>query len=300
MAQANGSRSQIAYIAETVWGTTPSPAPAMVELPYVSFGINLTKTVHEDDSIQADRMLRHSVHGNKAVSGPLTVNYSATDFDPLFESVFNNTWSTNVLKTGSTQKSFTIEQGSTDIGQYSVYTGCVVNSVAINVPVSGLATATFNIVGKGASISGTPLDATVTDATASQPFFHAGGTFKEGGTTVALITALALTIDNGLATNYGLGSDDAHGLTVGMSKVTGTVSAYFEDASLVTKFIAGTPSSLEFTLTDGTHSHTFKMSNVKYNGATKTVNGQGPILITLPFAALYDGTDLSNIVLTRV
>src|SRR5512139_1043886 len=105
---AQGSRSKISYAVETTWGTTPA-TPALFVLPYVSFGLNATKEIYEDDSIQSDRMLRHTVHGNKAVSGPLAVKYSATDFDPLLESVCNGVWATNVLKTGTTQKSFTFE-----------------------------------------------------------------------------------------------------------------------------------------------------------------------------------------------
>jgi hypothetical protein len=299
MSIATGARSQVTYIPEVTWGVTPG-TPQMVGLPYTSFGVNLTKTVYEDASIQADRMLRYSVHGNKAVAGPLAVNYAATDFDPLLESLFNSTWTSNVLKTGSTVKSFSFEQGSLDINQYSVYTGVQVNSLTLDVPVNGLCKATFNLVGKGMTISGTTLDSTITAATASQPFFHAGGTFKEGGTTVAIITAINLTIDNGTTTNYALGSSDAHGLTLGMSKVSGTVTAYFEDSTIVSKFIAGTTTSLEFTLTDGTKSHTYKMSGVKYNGATKTIGSQGPILISLPFTAVYNGTDVSNVMITRV
>jgi hypothetical protein len=42
------------------------------------------------------------------------------------------------------------------------------------------------------------------------------------------------------------------------------------------------------------------MSGVKYNGATKTIGSQGPILISLPFTAVYNGTDVSNVMITRV
>jgi hypothetical protein len=298
MAIANGARSQIAYVPEVTWGTTPG-TPAMIALPYVSFGMNLTKEVYEDDSIQADRMLRHSVHGNKLVSGPLACNYSADDFDPLLESLFNDAFTLDVLKTGTTQKSLTIEQGSLDIAQYSVYTGVVANKLTVSVPVNGLVTATFDLIGKAGTISGTALDATVTPAVASQPFFHAGGTFKEGGSTVGMLTSIEFSVDNGGAANYALGGTTAANLSIGMSKVSGTVTAYFEDASLVNKFINGTPSSLEFTLTDGVSSHTYKMGNVKYNGATKSVAGQGPILVQLPFTAQYHAADGSNVVLTR-
>ena len=298
MTIATGARSQLTYVPETVWGTTPA-VPAMVGVPYTAWNVNLTKEAFSDMSIRADRMERYSLHGNKSVSGDLDVNLSHTNFDVFLESALNSTFNTNVLKSGTTRKSLSMEAGSLDIGQYTVYKGVVVDKVAITVPSSGIVTAKFSLMGADSTISASPLDATITEPSAKAPYTHVAGTFNEGGSPIATLTGVTLNIDNGYGANYSLGNTVARDLTYGFAKVTGTATAYFEDAALVNKFINGTASSLDFTLTDGTNTLKFDLSNIKYTGATKQVSGQGPIVLNLPFTALYDGTDASHIVITR-
>lgn len=298
MAIANGSRNQIAYVTELTWGTTPG-TPAMIGVPYTSFNVNLTKETFEDTSVQADRMQRYNIHGNRTIGGDIDVNLSHGNFDAFLESALQNSFATNVLKVGSTRKSFTIEQGSLDIGQYTAYTGMVVDKVALSVPVSGLVTAKFSMIGKDATISGTPLDATITAPAAKQPYIHAGGTFNEGGSPIAFLTAVELNIDNGHAVNNALGSTTARDFSPGFATITGTASAYFEDVSLINKFINATDSSLSFTLTDGTNTLTFNLPKIKYTGANRPFSGQGSVVVELPFTALWESGAASNIVITR-
>ena len=298
MAIAIGSRNQVSYITESTWGTTPG-TPQMIGLPYTSFSVAMTKDTFEDNSVNADRMQRYNIHGNRKVGGDIDVNLSHGNFDALFESALQSSFTTNVLKTGSTRKSFTIEQGSLDIGQYTVYTGMVVDKVTLSVPVSGLVTAKFSMLGKDATISQTPLDASITAPGAKQPYIHAGGTFKEGGSVVAFMTAIELSIDNGHTVNNSLGTLTARDFSAGFATVSGKVSAYFEDAVMINKFINATDSSLDFTLTDGTNTMQFALPKIKYTGGTRAFSGQGPVMIEMPFAALWDSGTSSNIVITR-
>jgi hypothetical protein len=65
------------------------------------------------------------------------------------------------------------------------------------------------------------------------------------------------------------------------------------------KFVNGTASSIDVKLDDGTNTYQFFFPNVKYTGATKTINGNGPISLSMPFKALYDATTTSHVVITR-
>ena len=67
---AQGSRSLVSKVAEVNWGVTPV-TPSMVAVPYTTFNVNLTKDVHEDLSIRADRRERFSLHGNRTIAGDL-------------------------------------------------------------------------------------------------------------------------------------------------------------------------------------------------------------------------------------
>ena len=73
----------------------------------------------------------------------------------------------------------------------------------------------------------------------------------------------------------------------GRGRVTGTVTAYFEDATLLNKFINETESSIQFTL-DGSTDYTFDFPKVKYAGGDIPLDNEQSRLITLPFVALYE------------
>lgn len=296
---AQGSVSQVGYVVESVWGTTPN-TPQLQAVPYTQFNINLTKSIYDDQSVQPDRMSRYSIHGNRQVGGTINTNLSAGNYDVFLESLMNSSFTTDVLKTGTTRKSLTIEQGSTDIGQYSVYTGLVVDKMSLNVPIDGVVTAQFTFIGKQMTVSGAPLDATLTPAAIKQPFVHEGGIFAIGGVSAGCtITGIQLSVDNGYTANFSLGNTLACDLSFGMAKVSGSVNVYFKDATLLNAFVNGTESSLEFTLSDGTDTHTYFLPRIKYNGASKSISGTGSIILTIPFVALYDETTQTNLRITR-
>jgi hypothetical protein len=303
MTISTGARAKVGYIAETVYGTTPA-TPALVELPFTSFGVNLTRDEYEDNSIRSDRMERYSLSGNRTVGGSIDVNLTHSLYDPLLESLCQSTFTTNVLKVGTTRKSFTVEEQALDITQFRVYTGLIIDKADITIPASGIVTAKFDVIAKDQSaLSGTTIDsdATYTAPAVKPPFTDNGtaGFVKEGGAAVGYVTNLTFTVDNGHTKNYAVGTNVIRDVTPGMAKVTGTVTVFFEDAVMYNKFINGTASSIDVKLDDGTNQLEFAFPNVKYTGATKTISGNGPVTLAMPFKALYDTTSGSNLVITR-
>lgn len=300
MAHAAGALTYVGIQAESSWGTAIA-TPALVALPYTGFSINTVKDVYEDESVQADRMIRYAVHGNHHVQGDIDVNLTHANYDALFESLLWGAFTSNVLKTGTTRKSFLVEAGYTDIGQFISYTGVMVDKLTLTVPTSGFVTAKFTVIGKDETVDDATLDAnaTLTDATVRQPYVHNGGTFNESGSGTSVITALTLNVDNGYTANFSLGSNYARDITPSFAKVSGTASVWFEDETIYNKFLAETNSSLSFTLTDGTNTLQFNIPKVKYTGGNKSVQGQGPVTIEMPFVGVRDSSAASNIVITR-
>ena len=300
---ATGSRSKVGFIPEVTFGTIPA-TPNLTEVPFTSFSVNLTRDEYDDTSIRSDRMERYSLSGNKSVAGSMDVNFAHGQFDSFLESLVYGTWTTNSLTVGTTRKSFTVEEAQMDISQYRVYTGVMVDKLEITVPASGIVTAKFDLLGKNQSaLAAVTIDADTnwTAAVVRQPFTDNGvsGFVKEGGTATGIITNIQMVIDNGHAKNYTVGTDVIRDFTAGNIKVTGTVSVFFEDAVMYNKFINGTSTSLDIKLDDGTNNFEILLPNVKLTGATKTINGNGPVTMSMPFKALYDGTTTSNIKFTR-
>jgi hypothetical protein len=268
---------------------TGSGAAAFLELPHTSFGINLTKDIFQDDTIRGDRLRQFNIHGNRIVGGDIAVNLAHGAVDDWIASAMYSDWAADSIDVGTTEKSFTVEQGSLDIDQYSLYTGVKVNTWQLDVPVDGIVTSSFGVMGKQMVISGTSIDATPTPPTVGEPFFHAGGTFLVDGADPCNLSAISLNIDNGGSANYCLGDDTARDITVGFASITGSFTVYFDDASVFTKFLNEQTATLDFTLTDGVNTMQFELPAVKYSGADRTVDGQGPILVTANFEALAVG-----------
>lgn len=289
MAFAQGSRSQLTYILESVFGTTPSPSPAMSLLPINTHTISLQKESIESGEIRSDRQVNVFRHGNKSVAGSMEVEFRPIDYDELLEgALFGDFDSANELRLGTTFKSFSFEDGALDINQYRVFNGCAINSMSMSLQPNQMVTASFDILGSGAdAVSGTSIDATPTAATSDTPFDSFSGSIKEGGSTIAIVSGLEFTVDNSLALAYVIGTDTAPQMESGRGRVTGTLTAYFEDETLLNKFINETESSLQFTL-DGTTDYIFDFPRVKYNGGDIPLDNEQSRLVTLPFVALYE------------
>lgn len=301
MAFAQGSRSALTYVVESSFGTTPT-SPAMITLPYNTHSLSLSKERVQGNEIQSDRMPRVDRHGNRTVEGDIVVDLRDTDYDDLIESAFFNTFdSSGVLTIGTSQQFLTIEDGAADIDQYRQFTGCGVSTMSVSIAPNQMVQTTFSIVGKDLEQASSSLDSTPTDPSGGEPFDSYSGSINEGGSSIALVTSIDFSITNSLAPTFTVGSDTTTQLEFGRAVVEGTLTAYYEDAALINKFLNETESSLEVTVDDPTtgSAYTFLFPAVKYNGGDVPVANPQSRIITLPFVALYDASEGTNIKLTK-
>ena len=378
-----GSRSGLSYVAESTFGVTPG-TPALIQLPYNTHTLELTKDRVSGNEIQPDRMLRVDRHGNRQAGGDIVVDLRKGDFDPLLESAFmsafadsptvatltatgaggvatltfatqtippvpvgsaitvagvtpagyNGTFTVTActatsvsyanattgaqtvagtiknraLKIGTTPKSFSIEDAAADIAQFRLFTGMTVNTVAISVKPNAMIAATFSMVGKDMTLSGTSVDAVKTASSTNQPFDSYSGAMAIGNasatgglTSVAIITGIDFSVTNSLAPTFVVGSSSTPQLEFGMATVEGTITAYFEDASLINRFLDETTSAFQITVNDPSNAsnYTFHFPRVKINGASVPVDNPTSRIITLPFVALYDTVENSSVEIIR-
>ena len=305
MAFSQGSRAGLSYVVESTFGTTPG-SPSLIQLPYTTQSLNLTKERVTGTDIQPDRMPRVDRHGNRTAAGDIVADLRKGDYDPFLESAFFNTFSSNVLKVGTTPKFFSIEDAATDITQFRLFTGMSVSSLAVSIRPNQMVTGTFSMIGKNMSISGTSVDGTKTASSGNAPFDAYSGALEIGDTggalsAAAIVTGIDFTINNALAPTFVVGSSTTPQLEYGMATVEGTITAYFEDAALINRFLNETETALEVSVDDptGSSDYTFLFPRVKINGADVPVDNPTSRIITLPFVALYDTTEATNIKLTR-
>jgi hypothetical protein len=304
---AQNSRTQISYVEETTFGVTPT-TPTMTGLPVNTFNLSLEKGVMEDAGIYPDEQIRDIRLGDKSVSGDMAADLRKTDFDPFLESVMRSSFSGNTLKVGGTPKFFTFEHGSLDIDQYQVYTGVTVNTLAISASAGDISPigASCCLVGSDMLPISAPTGAdTLVPAGNNPRFDHYAGNgvrLADSGGVLAdvCMTSFELNIDRGYETRYCIGDNASKAYIAGMAKVTGSMTAYFENANLMNRFINETNTALQLEVGVGSDLMRFLLPRVKFLSATNALSGNtGAKLVEISWEAQYDSLEGSNLTITR-
>jgi len=301
MAFSQGSRSSLSFVTEATFGTTP--AGDFANLPFSTHSLNLTKDVLTGTDIEADRMPRVNRQGNRQVAGDIVVDLRDGDYDLLLESAMLNTFATNVLKVGVAPKFFSIEDYAADIDQARLFTGMSVSTMGISLAPNQMVTTTFGMVGKDMTMSAT--EKTQTAASGAAPFDAYSGDISIGNvgapSAVAIVTALDFTLNNSYAPTFVIGDDSAPSLEYGRAEVEGTMTAYFEDAALINRFLNETETAIQVSVDDptGANAYTFDFPRVKINSADVGVDGPTSRMVTMSFVALFDSTESTNLKITR-
>lgn len=300
---ADGARHALSYIVESIYGTCPA-TPAFTPIRHRGISGGLSKDTFMSETLRSDRQIEDMRHGAKKVAFDIPIELSYTSFDDFIQATLCGTWSANVCKAGTTRRSFTIESDFADIttGRYHRFKGCVLSAMQLQINANAMVTGSFSVVGQDVEVADAIVaGATYADPATTSPFDSFSGTIDEGGSPIAVVTEMSLNLDNGVEPRFVVGSDLTLLPAMLRSTLTGSVTAYFEDSTLLNKFINETESSIEVELEDlAGNTHTILLPRIKYTGGAPNVQGGGPITIALPFTALYEAyTNDSQIVYTR-
>ncbi len=244
-------------------------------------------------------MERNVVAGISKVQGSFTGNLSHINFAPIIQTAMFSAPASGVYKTGKVLNTITIEEWHSDTNVGFTSTGCFADKLSLKFPAKGWVTMDATINGFNQVVGTSAIGTTYTPAVTETPFVMVNATLLEGGSPIALLTDVNLTIDNGAQMVEVLGAANPVGATPGMSKITGTLTGYITNSTLINKFYNQTSTSISVQVSDGTNTVIFLMSHVVYTGLKKSVSGQGPVLFQLPFVALYDSGTATNMTITQ-
>ena len=302
MSIANGAQHSIHYVPEVTYGATPT-TPAFKPFPHTGTNLAMTKDGLESEKLRGDRQVEDFRHGNQSIGGDINAELEYGSLDDIIQAVLCGTWTGDVLKAGVTRRSFTIERKFADLAvpEFHRYTGCEFNTFALSVSPNAIVSATFGVIGKGLTLATTAIAGSTYAAPSTvQPFDSFTGSIQEGGAPIAVVTSIEFSLENGLEPLFAVGSKTTNRPSIGKSRLTGTMTTYFESKTLYEKFINETSSSILLELVDlAGNTYDFEFPNVKYNSGQPDVSGEGAVTVSMDFVALYDGTDLSQIVITR-
>jgi Phage tail tube protein len=199
---------------------------------------------------------------------------------------------TFVPTTGHTDQSYTVEEFYADIAQSEVYTGMKLNSMAVQLPATGLTTVDFGFAGKDLTQTGTSQYFTSPTAQNSNGIFAAvNGVMLVNGAPVALVTSADFSVERATENATAVGSNSVAEIFTGRIRVTGNLSVYFQDATFRGYFDSETPVSVVLTLTtDSTADSdfvTFTLPKVKLGSFTKD-DGELGTVASASFQALLN------------
>lgn len=303
---ADGSRHSMAQALETTYGELPA-TPAFKAIRHNSTTLATAINTIQSEELRDDRNQTDLRHGTRAVGGEIVSELSFGSLDDQLEALLCGTWNNDVLVNGVVRRSFSLFRNFKDIDSsklpYFTYVGCEYNTMTLSISTEAIVTVNFGIVGANQlePSSTVPTGATFGEPSTTEPMDSFSGSIKEGGVESAVVTEVELSIENGIAPRYVVGSKKSIKQSIGKFKVSGTLTAYFEDATLIGKYLREEASSLEITVTDGMpdNQYTFLLPKIKFTGGQPDVGGEGPITLSMPFTASYDPSILGTLKITR-
>lgn len=299
---ATGAQHSLHFVAESTYGTTPS-TPTWTPCPHTGCTLGVTKDSIVASKLRGDRQIEDLRHGNKQVGGdiPFELEYGA--FDDLLEAALMGSWSTDVLKVGTTRRSFTFERKFADLdtAEYHRTEGAEINTMSLEIAPNAMVTGTFGVMGEDLTIATAEVASSTYSAdVGNKPFDSFTGSITEGGSSIGTVTQITLNLDNGIERQFVVGSDVTLQGADKRSNLTGTLTAYFTSKTLYEKFLNETESEIVLTLTDlDGNDLQIDIPRIKYTAGNPDVSDEGSVTVALDFQALYSSSDASNIVITR-
>lgn len=303
---AQSAQHETYYIAETSWGVTPA-TPAFKTLRTTANSLGTDRAMTISPEMNAKRQKRYGRLGNEDAGGDIGFSHAYGDFDDIIEALLGGTWAADELKQGVIRRSFTIERQFTDIDvpEYWRFPGSEVASIAFSTQEAGgsvfIDCASSWISRQQEIATSLIAGATYADpATNEDPFASFEASISIDGVGTVPLTEFSFTPDNGHERRNVIGSPLTIRPSVKMFNITGSLSAFFEDAALISNFLGESevPLSINFTDPAG-NSQLWEFPRVKLTSGRADASGEDDITTPLTFDAFTDSVEDSAVIVTR-
>jgi hypothetical protein len=207
--------------------------------------------------------------------------------------VANNT---AIITTGTTTKHDSIESGYQDISQYRTLSGAQVSSMDLSFSTDSIVSGSFNFMGRSISAFGVTSEATSVVSSETTPVFNTyRGFISFDGSAPSCVTDFSLSLDNSSESLMCLFQDSLEDIVHGRSNVTGSFTAYFDDATLSNLYSAETSLDAFMTMKDADgNSISVGLPIVQLQGDTFDI-AENTVSESLDFQALGGDATYTNI-----
>ena len=208
---------------------------------------------------------------------------------------------------GVARRSFSFEREHTDLSSiFSNWVGCRSGGMALDFKAEDRVTVSFPFMGKTEAVAGATIGTGSPTAATSTKMMNAVGhlVIMGEGTTHADITVLSggFKIDNPLRNQPVAGSTAAVGIGVSTVKAEGTITLYFADNTLKTKWLAHTQSALAFAFQDTAgNAYGFYFPAVQFQDVKNETPGMDTdIVLSATWHAFKDATTGYTVHMTKM
>lgn len=250
------------------------------------------------------RFANLSVAANNSVNFMITAIDDANDrmsvypppTDMTADTAFTVVVQGRKLPTGVLNRSFTIEQIYPDIDISELFTGMRVGQGQFRLPPSGMATCTWDFLGKDGSVltgGASPYFSTPTVETATGVLASVSGAATIDGAASSLITGIDFNATNNLTSQPVVGTNGAPEIFYGRHVVTGTLSLFMESDAQINYFLNEAEIRVQVLMETGAVAPkdflSFFFPRVKLSGVQKQIASEGGVIASFPFQALLKG-----------
>ena len=292
MAVETGNQIQVAYIPEVTFKTTPA-TPVGKILRFTGFTLAADRNYLENPELRTDRQRTAGRGGVMVGKGDVSGVFSYGTYDDLLEAALGGTWTTNVLKVGTTRKSFTFERLHKVNTLSFPFTGVVVDNFELSGKADQNVEAKFGLIAATCGTeSGTTIWTSTTAAGTGLVLTTWDGSIKKGGVAIGTVVGWTLKGDNAYQEAKVCGSPNLYDLAQGTCRITGTMELFFDSYALYTDFRAENTVALQINIGTGTSSsYAFDLTQTKITKFGSPSTNDGLVSVTVEFESFVDATN---------
>lgn len=299
--QAMGVYSGVRFIPEAQLGVTPSSGTVR-SLPFNSCTVAAEQNRTAPGTMTGRRDPVEPIMGNINVGGGLTIPLDVNAFGWILAMSFGNPTTTSVtggkyqhvFKPGTEQPSISLEKAFSN-GEYYVDKGCKISSMGFSFGGDGELTVDVQMLGCNEVINDEPISDSVTEL-ALDRLNNFQAALKIDNVEVAVATELTLDVNFGLdEEGYAIGGQGFRSrINEGLLELSGSMTAFYDDATYVEKAMNSTITALQVKLTKQGNSLQIDLPEVLFPRKSPTIEGSAGVMQNLDYGAFFKNNALGT------
>ena len=260
----HGVGRSIAFAKEVAFGVAPAATAAKV-MTRIEHTLNVSVDTLSSEEIRTDYQKGEVRNGFRKVEGDIKGELAAGQWSLFFAAALRGAFGTataplvaktatpasektgkvvSVPLTGHTSDSFTLEDWFSDVPLGVLYKGCRVSKIEFDIKPDGYVGVAVSFIGVDGTDSATRYFTSPATVTQSAKMSGVLGKLMINGVSSAVVTGAKISIDLGASSEAVVGSNVAPDVYIGSVKVDGSLTCYFNDASMRSAANADTAMSL--------------------------------------------------------